>query len=250
MHDTDGRPQLDDDWHRASLKYNVVFPDGHFQAPPTDSPLLNLNISGQIPLNIPNDDTGDDATVRIVVNGRGLDFMIDSSSAGSLIDWEVAREIGLPTFGQITQLPNGAHIGYETQLLSANLGPLPLSDFAIGVEDIDYTPSNNTKVVGVLGADFLSTHYFKVDYVNQVVKIFTEQQFEAAVPAGSSGIPVVLDDSVPYMTMNIGAGTSHRVLFDNSLTVSTVFGQYLRDHSGDFTDSNRGEHDEEIQRRR
>ena len=89
VHDTDGRPELDDDYVLQSLKQGVSIPAETFSEPPYAPAISRVTQESQIPARTHLFGF----VVRMMVNGRGLDFLLDSASQHSVIDRDVAREI-------------------------------------------------------------------------------------------------------------------------------------------------------------
>jgi hypothetical protein len=117
MHDTDGRTELDDDWHLTDVQRGIALAPEIF-APPADRPSAMVSARGAVPSTFIGDDT---IIVRLNVGGRGLDFELDAGEPVSLIERTVAEQLHLPTFGQVTRLNDGTPIGYQTIIPDADL---------------------------------------------------------------------------------------------------------------------------------
>jgi Aspartyl protease len=233
MHDTDGRPELDDDWRLVEFKRGLTVPSAVFAPPPNPE---NAAVAARAP--IPSTFVGDDTViVRLQVAGRGLDFELDASEPESIIDRSVAEELGLPTYGQVTRLADGQPIGYETILPDANLGPARLHDFRLLVEGFTYKARADTRVVGLLGYDFLANHVVHVDYVHDLVEIFPTQAFGNATPVdGGLDLPISFDDGLLLVPMQFGATFTDKVIVNNAFPYTLAFGPFYSEHSADFHD--------------
>lgn len=233
MHDTDGRPELDDDWRLVEFKRGLTVPSAVFAPPPNPG---NDAVAARAP--VPSTFVGDDTViVRLQVAGRGLDFELDASEPESIIDRSVAEELGLPTYGQVTRLADGHPIGYETILPDATLGPARLHDFRLQVEGFTYKARADTRVVGLLGYDFLANHVVHVDYVHDLVEIFPTQAFGNATPVdGGLDLPISFDDGLLLVPMQFGATFTDKVIVNNAFPYTLAFGPFYSEHSADFHD--------------
>jgi hypothetical protein len=124
--------------------------------------------------------------VRLEVAGRGLDFWLDSSASDSIINWDVAREMGLPDYGHVTHLADGTKVPYRTKLAQASVGGVTLNDFTLTSEDFTYQPSYSTKVVGVLGYDFFAANVLHLDFTKGIVEALPLAQFASGNPTGQA----------------------------------------------------------------
>ncbi len=108
IHDGDGRPELDDDWHLVTVRHGSVIPNDRF-AVPSGAPKSDVSTRAPIPSVFVGDDT---IVLRVEAGGRGLDFELDAADPHSIIERTVAESMGLPTFGQVTHLSDGKPVGY------------------------------------------------------------------------------------------------------------------------------------------
>ena len=240
IHDSDGRIQLDYDWQRTSLSYPATIDFSHF-APPPSKPTIGLGFADTTAL--PVKMNYGMFIVRLSVQGRGLDFLIDSASSTSYIDRDVAHELNLPTFGALTELDDGTPLNYMTSIDDATVGPLRLRNFVLESTHYDYQVSSETKVVGVLGYDFLAGVVLHMDYQDGTAELIPNARFTGATPVdGAYQIPIVLDDGRPMVPMGIGEGVTQRAMLDTAMPYTIVCGPYIDQHAPDFTDLPHQEH--------
>jgi hypothetical protein len=233
IHDSDGRTELDDDWHLVEVHHGATIADDRFAAP-TSIPKSDVSARGPIPSVFVGDDT---IVVRLQVAGRGLDFELDASEPRSIIERSVAESMGLPTFGQVTRLHDGTPIGYETILPDATVGPARLHDFRMRAESFTYRARQDTQVVGLLGYDFLANHVVHVDYVHQLVEIFPTDLFAANKPVdGGLELPITFDNGLLLVPMDFGSTFTDRVAVNNSFPFTIAFGPFYEQHASDFAD--------------
>ena len=231
VHDSDGRAQVDTDWHRVSLDAGKPIPATRFAQPASNATVVEGLLQRA---NIPAKFYFGMVVVRLSVQGRGLDFVVDSGSKDSVIDRDVAADLSLPTYGQVTQLDDGTKYGYDTKIADATVGPIRLQNFALRAEEYNYDATREMKIVGVLGYDFLAANAFKMDFVNSSLDVIPSKDFTA--PDGALPAQMELDNGIPLVSMYIGENVAKRVVFDTNEPWTMVFGSYIDAHPTDFTD--------------
>ncbi len=246
IHDSDGRAQLDYDWHRTALTHPASIDPAGF-VPPPSKPGITLGFADATALPATMSHYGQ-FIVRVSVAGRGLDFMIDSASPVSIIDREVARELNLPAFGANTQLDDGTKLVYATRIDDATVGPLRFQNFVVESEPYNYRMSDSTKVVGILGYDFLAGVVLHVNYKDGTLELIPRNRFTAANPVDGEAyqIPLTMDDGKPMVSMTIGEGIAPHVVVDMASAFSFVSGSYIDAHKSDFIDLPHQEHRETV----
>jgi hypothetical protein len=235
IHDSDGRAQLDRNWKRTALSHPASVDFGQF-APPPSTPNIGLGFSDAtaLPAKI---GYGNTFIVRVSTQGRGLDFLIDSATRISVIDRDVARELGLPTFGATTRLDDGTDLNYTTMIDDATVGPLRFRNFVLEATHYHYNATPQIKVVGVLGYDFLAGLVLHADYVDGTLELIPRDRFSGENPvADAFTVPFVLDDGEPMVAMGIGEGVARHTAIDTAVPYTIVFGPYIDAHPSDFTD--------------
>jgi hypothetical protein len=234
VHETDDRPGVAWDWKRTSLTPGAAISMSSF-APSTApaSILYGYADNMQLPVRI----VEGNILIRISVQGRGLDFLLDSGESTSIIDRDVANELNLPTFGEMTQLPDGTKLAYETKIDDMTVGPLRMRNVAILSESYHYQPTRDTKVVGILGYDFFAGTVVHINYVDGTVQLIPRERFTADKPVdGGITVPVELDNGVPMVAMSIGEDITQRAVVNTISPFSIVFGPYIEAHRSDFVD--------------
>ena len=234
IHDSDGRAELDYDWQRTNLSHPPTMSFSLF-VPPPSAPTIAYGFAADTAL--PVKMYYGQFIVRLSVQGRGLDFLIDSASATSYIDRDVAHELNLPTYDALTQLDDGTSLDYMTRIDAATVGPLLFRNFALESTSYDYQITGETKVVGVLGYDFLAGVVLHMNYHDGTAELIPKDHFTGSTPvAGAYQIPIVMDDGRPMVSMGIGEGISQRVMLDTAMPFTIVCGPYIDSHDADFTD--------------
>lgn len=240
IHDAYPDNVLDDDWRITSFQAGMPIPKSAFAKPASHALASIVTVRTALKAQI----TGHGYTIlRLMVGNRGLDFELDSSSPTSYIDRNVAHDLGLPTFGHATNLSNGNALDYDTVLPDAQLGPIHLHNFALTATDMAYQSSESTRVVGVLGYDFLASNVLHIDYRHGLVEVFPPALFDGPKPVKDQiDLPLNLDDGVPFIPMIIGDGFTKRVMLDDDLYSTLVFGSFVNAHRAAFQDLEAGHH--------
>lgn len=230
IHDFYWVPEYDDDFRMTSFKAGGTIAPSEFAAPPS-AVVPDSTVGGLLPSQFPFLGA---IIVRLTVNGRGLDFEIDPSERSSYIDYSVAQELNLPTFGKTTKLSTGERVAYDTILPDADLGPIHLHDFPVHAASVAWRPNESTKIVGTLGYDFLASNIIHVDYVHHTVEVLPT----AALPpppvkpiAHSLDIPIQFDNGSLLVPMAIGDGFTEHAILSTSMPWTIVFGDYVNAHA-------------------
>jgi predicted aspartyl protease len=162
--------------------------------------------------------------VRLTINGRGLDFLLDSGASGIFIDPGVAHELGLPVYGKTTNTIGGNYDESRTIVPDAVVGNLHMKNVAIYVSPID-DRHPLAKVVGLLGYDFIASAIVGVNYKDETVTLY---------PHGSSPtqevvtkIPVELDDDVPRASASF-EGVAGKFLIDTGAFGTLIYNDYFQ----------------------
>ena len=71
--------------------------------------------------------------VRIMVGTRGLDFLLDSGASGITIDTDVARQLGLPAYGQQSAVTAQRYTTARTIVPEMHIGDLVMRDVAVQI---------------------------------------------------------------------------------------------------------------------
>ena len=172
--------------------------------------------------------------VRLFLAGRGLDFVVSAARPDSLIDLDVAHELDLPSFGQRMQA-GGGDLAYDTVIDDATLGGLTLHKFAVHAKHFHYHVGYETKIVGVLGYDLLSSGAFKADFIKGSFEMLPAS-FDADPLADMLTIPIEFDSGYPFLHGTIDGHESGDILFDNDFDHTFIFGGYTQRFPGSIKD--------------
>lgn len=239
IHYTSGTASLDDDFKRTSLSVGKAVDARQFAMPASTYAFVSysghLSLPAKVvmttwPVDVGHDRyhivSGPTLVVRVNVNGRGLDFAVSAAQPHSLIDFDVAQELGLPSYGQVTHA-DGENVSYDTILPQADIGGLLLRKMAVRATPFHYHLGGEIKVVGMIGYDVLSAGVFKIDYDNKTLDLYPPKSFDGDQPvADSYTLPIEFDSGFPFFRGTIDSHESESILFDNDFESSFVFGSF------------------------
>jgi len=242
VHVSTGDALRDTDFQRADATLGVSVDPVQFAPPHSTYGFASYSGALTLPIKVLWDDNflkfdgqsaysvyrAPNVVVRMVINGRGLDFALACGKARSYIDWDVAQQLGLTSQNQNIRDKNGDPISFETLIPQASIGGLTLSNFAVRAVPFHYHLGNETKIVGVLGYDLLSSGVFTVDFVNEKLTLAPAAQFDGPiVDPKALVLPLTFDDGLPYTVTAISGHPSTRMLVDNDFDYSVIFGSFL-----------------------
>jgi hypothetical protein len=235
VHRSDGFPKNDMDWRISTLDYDVPVSSTELEIPPsrTDAVVFPAGVSDvRIPARIERGHI----IIRVVINGRGLDFALDSGAGTIVIDRDVANELGLQTFGLETQTVAGTFDRSSAMIPTMKIGDLTMQDVVVDSLPFQYQADPDTRIVGLLGYDFLAGIVAKVDYWNGTVDAIDRTTFQ--LPAHDAfELPMALDDQVPMVSATIGSGTGDYFIVDTGSDRVLVFAGFAQDHPDDLADA-------------
>jgi hypothetical protein len=255
VHVTDGRAPLDDDFVRDSLAIGVTPDPREFTMPTSSSSLMTVTGHTELPAHVVTRQlymdsgirsyrtfTAPTVVLRVNVNGRGLDFELTSGTPDSLIDWDVAQQLGLSAYGQALRTPSGEPMAYDTILPSASIGPITLHNFAVRALPFNYHLGGEIEVVGTLGYDILKSGVFKIDYDNGKVLLDPASAFEVPMPVvGAFMLPLHFDQGYPFFDGLLDMHQSQSLLLANNFDLSYVLGHFTSQYPDAVKDTN-GQH--------
>ncbi len=188
IHSYDGRPQNDTVTDTISVQ----------KAPP-DSPAVSMPVSRRLfdldkPMDIPATFGRSGIIVRVTINGRGLDFLLDSGASGLAIDPGVAHQLGLTTYGISNQTIGGDVDISRTRVPQMQVGPLHLKDVTFSVVPLSRY-EDGSRIVGILGCDFIASGVLGIDFQKSTVTIYPPPFDSRAI--GAYALPLQLDDGIP-----------------------------------------------------
>jgi Aspartyl protease len=236
-HYADGMPENDRDYRVTSDEFNVAVPEADINIPASGAPILDFP-SGTASVRLPGSLTGGTVVVRLTINGRGLDFALDSGAGGIVLDSEVAKEIGLKTFGRSIQTTAGSYVATQAVIPDISIGPITMHNTYVECLPFSQRLDYGTKIVGLLGFDFIANAVVNVDYDQGIVTATPPDLFTA--PKSGVELGATLDDGVPYVPVRIGNATGEHFILDTGSDAVVIFSAFADAHPDDVADEGLG----------
>lgn len=181
--------------------------------------------TGTSPITLPARITPQGIVIRAQVNGRGLDFVVDSGASGLFIDPGVAHQLGLTPFGKSRETIGGGDVDEGlVRIPSMNIGSL-------GMNDVVFTTTpyaekiGDSKAVGLMGFDFISSGILEVNFQSGAVNVYPRAAFNPQA-LGLRGVPAQLDDGVPRVAASM-EGVPGNFLVDTGGFGMMVYHNYV-----------------------
>lgn len=255
IHYTDGTAALDDDFVRQSIVIGKAVEPSTFAIPASKFDFASYSGHQSLPAQVFHDvwdlQAGENfhrveapiLVVRLNVGGRGLDFAVSAAQPISLIDFDVAQQLQLPSYGKTTHA-DGKSVSYDTIIPQATLGTgFTLRNWAVHATPFHYHVSYDTKIVGLIGYDVLSTGVFKIDYMHSTLDLYPPSAFDGSGPPEVKDafmMPLDFDTGVPFITGVIDSHATSNVMFDNDFETSFIFGGFTRRYPDSVKDADTG----------
>lgn len=189
---------------------------------PASKPLFDLGDRDSIA--IPAHFTESGIIVPVSIGGRGLDFVLDSGSSDLLIDLGIARELGMT--------PSGAErMSFGGDFVIANARAADFSLAGLSAKDVAFSTARfsdwlqGSRVVGLLGGDFIATGALKVDFEKKTLTLFRVLP-PGLVEQGWSALPIRLDYGTPLVSAAFSGRPGHFVA-DLGSVYSVLYPHYF-----------------------
>ncbi|MDQ2857043.1 MAG: aspartyl protease family protein [Candidatus Eremiobacteraeota bacterium] len=177
--------------------------------------------------------------VRLTIAGRGLDFLLDTGASSLTINESVARQLRLRVYGRAAQTVAGTFETSRVIVPSVSIGGLGMRDVVMHTVPLNLEEGRDSRVVGLLGFDFLDAVALKMDYVNG--SIDAGRPGTLAAPAAASPLDVRLGTGAPVARATIGNASGDNFILDTGAAFSYVlFQRFARAHPDAVTPSGDG----------
>lgn len=240
----------------TSLKVNVPVPPSELNLPAGKTDLVQFPpgvTSVQLPVDMPLNSSGRilldqdrympsvafkrDIVVRVVINGRGLDFVLDSGSSGILIDKDVASQLGLKRYGASGQTLEGQADESRVIIPEMHVGELVMKN--VVADSVEFSAQEGTeKVVGLLGFDFIASVGLKVNWDTRQVTAFPPGTIH--MPDTGVTVPLQLDDLIPDVSVSVGDSVGEHFILDTGSGDIVFFPSFVAAHPADVRDQGEG----------
>lgn len=242
-----------DDFRAAkgvTMAYRTTFSDGHpendavwtIEDLKADDPVLpaELDIPGsrRLPVSLPEGvdqvrlparvDNYGHVIVRLTVKGRGLDFQLDSGAAGVVLDREVARELNIPVIGRWSNTVAGTFTTGRAIIPKVEIGTVTIDDLIVDALPFAEDTDARTRVVGLLGFDFIAGCVVKIDYEHGDVYAIRSSTFTP--PPNGVVLDAILDDEVPLIKLSVNGTIGDRFVLDTGADDVVFFSGFAARH--------------------
>ena len=172
--------------------------------------------------------------VSVSINERGpFDFLIDTGTNTTLIDPELATELGLVAKDslQLASLASSANVP-RYYLQTFRVGPASISNQEALAVPLPQITALDSKIRGVLGMNFLLHFSFRLDYDRRTLELYPFPE-AADVPIGLR-VPVEINESRLLIKVVSSASPrgSWKLALDSGISQFLVFQQRIVPPSG------------------
>lgn len=177
------------------LEFERVAPNAAQLTIPASKSLFDLGSRDSV--EIPAQFTDDGVIVRVNIDGRGLDFVLDSGSDDIVLDPGVARELGMTSSGAVMVSFAGDYTLADSRAPEMTIGDLRATNVAISTANFE-RQGEGRRVVGLLGADFIAGGALEVNFEKKRL-ILHRSVPDGLAAQGWSALPLRLDWQVPLV---------------------------------------------------
>ena len=225
-HRSDGHPQNDEDFVTINKRFNVQVPSSDVAMPPSRTDLVQFPSSVQS-VKLPVQIIDGRVIVRVTIGSRGYDFQLDSGASSIVLDAGVASSLGLTMLGESVQSAAGTFQQKQALIPEMRIGDIRMNNIIVDTTSFIEQPSVDTKVVGLLGFDFIANTALKIDYSKGVVEASPANLF--VPPADGVALDAVWDDGVPRIPVQVGEVQAH-FIFDTGADSGVIFQRFAQAH--------------------
>jgi hypothetical protein len=154
QHRSDGYAANEMDYRVTSLEYGTAIKSSDLAIPMSKAKVEFPTVAQSVRL--PARFSFGDIIIRVTIAGRGLDFALDSGAGSIVIDRDVAKSLGLQTYGESTLSVAGTFEQSTAIVPAMHIGDLTMHDVFVHSLPFHYQRDQKTKIVGLLGYDFLA----------------------------------------------------------------------------------------------
>jgi predicted aspartyl protease len=166
--------------------------------------------------------------VRLTIQGRGLDFQLDSGAAGIVINRDVAKELNLKTYGRWSSTVAGTFTTSRAVVPKLGIGTIVMNDVVVEALPFAYQSDYATRIVGLLGYDFIAGCVVKIDYEHGTVDAIPSDTFQP--PAKGITLDAIMDDEVPIIWGKFNDAVGDRFILDTGADDVVVFSGFAKKH--------------------
>jgi aspartyl protease len=140
-------------------------------------------------------------------------------------------------YGRWTQTVAGTFSAGKTIVPSLQIGTIVMPDVVVDTLPFTYENDEHTKVVGLLGFDFIAGGVIKIDYEHGTVDAY---RYGFEPPKNALILDAVLDDGVPLIPVSVNGAEGERFILDTGADVVVLFSGFTKVHPAAVNDHNPG----------
>ncbi|MBC5811215.1 MAG: aspartyl protease family protein [Candidatus Eremiobacteraeota bacterium] len=169
--------------------------------------------------------------VRVMIAGRGLDFVLDTGASGITIDAAVGHELGLQEYGRRSAVTAGRYTTARTIVPEMRIGTLTMKNVAVQEIPHGWQTASDVKEVGLLGFDFLAELGVTIDYERQRVTVVPGTEYVAPTDRHMIPLTVRLGTGQPRTDVTINGALGERWVLDTGgAGTFLIFDYFARRH--------------------
>lgn len=172
-----------------------------------------------------------DIVLRVTINGRGLDFVLDTGASGILIDNDVAKQLGLTLHAPHSQVTAQRYTAAETIVPEMHVGALTMHDVVVDVAPNGWQEGPYVRAVGLMGFDFLAELGVRLDYQRQQVVVVPGSEFVPPNDPRTVPIDVRVGDGELNASVSVNGVLGEHWLLDTGADATfLIFDAFARRH--------------------
>lgn len=218
-HYSDGRPDNDSDVWTQSFERDA---SPVSLAIPNSRPLYAMPSA---PVVLPASFSLAGIVVHATIGGRDAAFLLDTGSSSITLDPDVAQSLGVASFGKSTGTIGGEVDFSDALVPRLDVGALQLQNVAVDVMRMSRR-IDGTRIVGLLGCDFLAANVVGIDLPKKTVTIYPRGAFDPATVGATGQGAIEVDDCVPRLAGSVESVPGTFIVDTGSFT-SMLYKNYL-----------------------
>lgn len=233
----DGDVANDQDWTCTSARVNVLVNLNDLDIPPDRRQLVTFP-RGTTTVDLPASLIDGHIVIHAMINGRGVDLLLDSGASGIVIDKSLADSLGIKRYGKADTMIGGTVEFSSAIVPEIRVGELTMKDVVVDTIPWSDRPNPGMKIIGLMGFDFLASVGLRIDYETGTVDAIAPGAM--VFPKDAFQLPIKLDDGAPMVSARINNAQGSQFIIDTGASVMVVFSRFARAHADDVTDMGLG----------
>ena len=246
-HYSDVHPENEYDRRITSDTYGAPLTNADLEIPATRQNFVQLP-TGKLEDDLPSDVQVSTAQlgvtwvfasphIRVTINGRQIDMLLDSTESGMVLDDEVAKELGLTRYGPYDEDDKRSIYPTRAVIPAMSIGDVQMQNVAVSLRHV-VDPADTKHTAGIIGYDLLANSVVEIDYIHHVVRLYDPIQF--VPPADSSATPVNIDDEIPFVGATVGNSSGDYFMLDDTYPFTVLCPDFWQAHPDDVVDQGQG----------